>query len=251
MDIMHAPTQNQQTRSEDASKIHSSSHDNHRPQRTTLGIDWDAILARETTARFTPKSVRRYLVLVVERMNRYFKMIIAGAKIGCVEFTRMNDDSTILSTWACRQLFPRRINIVWNEYGKEKTFHKTAFALWLQASNRNDIQHPPATIGEKPPPQLALRWLQHILSLKFHSPILFNALNARHTVYKSWLDFVGPDRQAEWSSTKRISQQLYLLFPSSRPPKNTRLKLKGIPVIEIPSKQTCYNIVAQHENSYV
>jgi hypothetical protein len=91
------------------------------------------------------------------------------------------------------------------------------------------------------PPSVVANWLRHILSLSNTDacPLEFNALNTRKNVYQSWHEVVG-ERKCEWSP-KRISEALYRTFPRSRPIKGRREKLRGIAVIEIPSKSEFYD----------
>ena len=209
-----------------------------------IPINWNLILAK-TTPKWTPRSVRSYLSTVCEKINAHFAIVMSGPKIGSIEVTRLNRESAqppikvILSTWRCQQLFPKKVSIAWMENETRKQIHMSAFSLWLKSSNRREVQ-PEVSVPIQPPSVVA-NWLRHILSLSNTDacPLEFNALNTRKNVYQSWYEVVG-ERKCEWSP-KRISEALYRTFPRSRPIKGRREKLRGIAVIEIPSKSEFYD----------
>ena len=206
-------------------------------------IDWKSILQR-TAPRWYPKSVRAYLCTVVDRMNKHFAIAVSGSKIGSIQLTiDSSKPSRWLSTSRCRELFPHKISMVWEENGQKKQFHRSVFAMWLISGNRREIETAPAFKNANQPPNVVLRWLVHVLAIK-DCPIKFNAYNCRKKVYQSWWDYVGMDRKLDYSP-RRISQLIYNCFPHTRPAKGTRLKLKGRPVIDIPSKEFCTKLLNQ------
>lgn len=203
-------------------------------------IDWENIL-RRTARRWTPKTVRRYLIGVVARMNQYFAIAVSGRNLGWIQFTLNNQKSIWLSTWRCRELFDsHKISIVWEENGARMRMHRSAFSLWLKSGNRRELESTPIESRvDFQPPTIALQWLQRVLTTK---EVNFNAFNARKKVYQSWWTFVGTDRKHEYSP-KRISQLMYQLFPHTRPSKGKRLTFRGKPVLDIPSVEFCSRVV--------
>ena len=221
------------------------------PQHISQPIDWSAILAYENNGEWTPHSVRRYLVAVVERLNQHFAMVMGGRQLGSIELTRLNRVPTkppvriTLSTWRCSQLFPQKVSLSWLEKGLRKRFHMTAFALWIKSTNRKEVLLETAgssLINGRGQHCFAIRWLKEMLTLADAGKctIVFDALNVRQAVYKSFWLVNG--RKTEWSP-RRISEALYSIFPNSRPIKGKRIRLKGKSVIDIPSQEVCCNIL--------
>ena len=210
-------------------------------------INWDLILAR-TTLTWTPRSVREYLGIVLNRINDHMAVIMCGPKIGSIEVSRLNRIAdqppikVILSTWRCQQLFPRKISLAWLEHGKKRSIHTSAFSLWLKSRGRREIQ--PEMSMPVQPPTVAADWLRHVLSLSHTDacPIDFNTMNVRKKVYESWWELLPEHRKQEWSP-KRISEHLYQLLPSTKPIKGKREKLRGVAVIAIPHKTVCYDVL--------
>lgn len=221
-------------------------------------IDWGAIMLPSfpPNTQWTPTSVRAYLSLVVSRMNNHFAMIMSGRHIGWLELTRLNRNPTkppvkvVLSTWKCRQLFPKKLNITWLESGKRKRFHMAVFALWMKSCERKEVQlETAATLQLGDVPNIGIKWLKKMLSLSETDacPIVFNALNIRKLVYESFWNVVGQARKHEWSA-KRISECLYRLFPASRPKNGKRPRLKGVYVIDIPCVADCYDVLNEFKS---
>ena len=212
----------------------------------TQPIDWEAILAR-TATKWTPKSVRRYLFTICHRMNTHFAVIMDGRDFGKIAITRFNRDNEpviiVCTIWKCTQLFNRKIGLQWNEDDKRKRIHMTAFALWLKSGNRKEIRPP---ISPNYPITPAAIWLQKMLLLADNGecPIVFDSLNTRQAVYESFWNVIGVERKAEWLP-KTISQAVYNLLPSSRPIGGRRSRIKGVGMINIPTKQECRTALGQ------
>ena len=212
-------------------------------------INWSLILAK-TVPKWTPRTVRSYLVNVCEKLNAHFAVLMSGPKIGNIECTRLNRDPTqppikvILSFWRCQQLFPKKISLKWVENDSIRQIHMSCFQMWMKSGNRREIQ--PAVKAPNQPPDIAVQWLRQMLALSHTDacPIEFNKSNVRQHVYESWLELIPENRRVDWTP-KRISASIYRLFPGSRPYKGYRQRLRGVAVINIPSIETCIDALEQ------
>ena len=215
-----------------------------------IPINWDTILDVGDTTVWIPQTVRLYLRSVVERLNRHFGMIMTGPNMGCVQISRQNatpskkDVRVTISIFKCSQMYNRKVSLSWMEQGKHKRFHMAAFILWLKSGNRKNITVETTSMSymyhrSNTP---AIKWLKEMVLLAEvkRCPITFDALNIRKTVYDTFWKVNG--RKNEWSA-QRISQELYTIFPQSRPMKGRRVRWKGKACIDIPSRETCSEIL--------
>jgi hypothetical protein len=239
--------------SSESSKVHLSSKSSlSHTSAVCEPIHWKDILAPITTAKWTPALVRDYLITVVNRMNKHFAMITCGRNIGSIEVTRFNANpaktpiTVTLSSWRCKELFPKKVSICWKEGGKMRRIHTTALSLWMKAGNRREVQLESNAYGATPRrSNAAVKWLTTMLRLAEvnQCPIVFNALNPRHHIYETFLNVIGQSRRNEWSP-KKISQAIYRICPQSRPVRgDPPLRLRGEYVINIPSEEICHHML--------
>jgi hypothetical protein len=216
----------------------------------SVPIDWNSILA--CTKPLTPVSARTYLINVVNRLNRHFAMVMNGKNTGSIEVTRMHPNpsekstTVTLSSWRCKELFPRKVSVTWMEAGKRRRIHTTALSLWLKSGNRREVRLDKAASAVPLSTDAAVKWLRKMLQLteKNECPLVFNALNARTLVYNTYWDVVGRHRKHEWTP-KRISQHIYRILPTSRPVKGSKVRLRGVYMIDIPSIDVCHDALAK------
>ena len=228
-------------------------------QKATLGnatatvcqpIAWEEIL-KHPSARFTPKSVRHYLFQIVEKLNPHFGLWMDGDKMCKLRVRRKGRDTNqhvdvTLSTWRAKQLFPWLVRACWVEGGKKKKLSRNVVDIFLSSRNRNELYqeaHVPLPLSQRSP---VVEWLKLQLALPEECCSLkFGGLNARKMVYESFLEEMPYPN--DWSA-KAISQELYNCLPSARPTKGKRLRLKGVAVMYLPSRERCQMVL---ENWYM
>ena len=209
-------------------------------------INWDEIL-KKPDEKFTPKRVRMYLIDVIARMSIHFAVIMNGPQIGklrCRRSKKYNENQFIdihVSIWSARQLFPRMVEIQWQENGKNKSFRKNVIDLFLMAADRKEIYQTTETATQPLLP--VLKWLEQQLSLPEEvCPIKFDGLNDRQVIYSSFLeDKSHPD---DWTP-RSISQAFYKSLPGCRPGRGKRIRKRGVAVMYMPSRQECQKILDQ------
>ena len=207
-------------------------------------INWVAIL-KKPDEKFTPKTVRIYLINVVSRLSQYFSIWMDGSNIGklqCRRAGKYNKDQCIdinISIGCARSLFPRMVNCQWTEKNKQKSFRKNVIDLFLMAADRKEIYQTTTTATQPLVP--VLKWLEQQLSLPEEvCPIKFDGLNDRKVIYSSFLeDKTHPD---DWSP-RSISQALYKTLPGCRPTTGRRIRKRGLAVMFICSREECQKII--------
>ena len=215
-------------------------------------IAWDDILKHPAT-RFHPKSVRRYLFNVVEKLNNHLAIWMDGPSICKLRIRRNgtqggNVDVSV-SVWRARQLFPWMVQCQWLENEKKKMLFRNVIEIFLAAKNRKEIYHTP-TVSELPLRQSpVIEWLKTQLALPVECCSLkWAGLNPREWLYSSFLEEVKYPE--EWNP-KKISQEMYSILPSCKPTK--RLRQHGISMMYVPSRDSCKRVldnwIQKYENN--
>jgi hypothetical protein len=205
-------------------------------------ILWDEILEKPLQ-KFTPTTVRIYLVDVVARMSKYFGLWMDGPNVGKLRCSRAGKyEGTIdinLSLYCARQLFPKTVSCNWVENGKNKSFRKSVIDLFLMASDRKQIYQ--ASTCATQPLVPVLKWLESQLSIPPEvCPIIFDGLNDRKILYSSFLE--GKAHPEDWSP-RSISQAFYSSLPGCRPTTGTRIRKRGVAVMYVPSREQCNRVL--------
>ena len=215
-------------------------------------IPFDTIL-QQPTARFTPKSVRRYILQVVERLNHYFQIWMDGPNMCKLRVLR-NGRTTAqvavnLSVWRAKQLFPRMVCCKWVEAGKKKTLFRNVIDLFLQARNRKEIYHESQAFISSPLQHShVVEWLKTQLALPEECcSVKWGGLNTRQLLYDSFVEDM-PHPQ-DWSP-KRISQSIYKLLPSCRPDAGKRVRRMGVASMYIPTRERCSIVLERWTQKY-
>ena len=210
-------------------------------------IDWESILHAERTPQ-TPRAIRSYLSNVVERMNKYFAVCVHGPMTGKIMVTREarapggSPESIFVSVWRAQSLFPRKIQLRWREGDLTQTLFKPAVDVWLRSSARREIL---PTSTHTPPPHPLVKWLKAMLSMPDEVSLLqYDALNPRRTLLDSFWQHVRTP--AQWTA-KRFWQTLYSICPQSRPAKYSRVKLRGVDHVFVPSREQIADNIAFFE----
>ena len=222
-------------------------------QKATLGnasqtvcrkINWPHIL-QQPKASFTPKTVRKYLVDVIERLNTHFAVWMDGPKMGRIRVSRSPTMGTNLvqvdiSTYRAREMWPQMVQCKWWENGKKKVLFRNVVDLFLRSRNRRELfQCQPLNQPLCTSP--VIQWLRTQLSLPIECcAIKWGGLNARSMLYDSFLETVS---HPEDFSPKSISQEFYRALPSCRPETGVRIRRKGIAVMRMPSRDRCCDLL--------
>ena len=215
-------------------------------------IPFDTML--QQPVRFTPKTVRRYLWQVVERLNHYFSIWMDGpnmCKIRVIRNGRTTAQVVVnLSVWRAKQLFPRMVCCKWvDQDGKKKTLFRNVIDLFLQARNRKEIYHESQPFTSSPLQHShVVEWLQTQLALPEECcSIKWGGLNTRQMLYDSFLEnMLHPE---DWSP-KRISQAYYKLLPSCRPDSGKRVRRMGVASMYIPTRERCSKVLERWAQIY-
>jgi hypothetical protein len=136
-----------------------------------------------------------------------------------------------VSVWRAQSLYPRKLDLVWQEGGRRQTLFKPALDVWLRSSARREII--PGAM--KVPAHPLVTWLRALLSPPDEvSLLLFRGLNARRPLLQS---FYRSARMPEQWPPKRFWQSLYRIVPQSRPAKYLRVKLRGVDCVYLPGRE--------------
>ena len=209
-------------------------------------IDWVAITHANAPPK-TPKDVRDYLNLVVARMNQHLAVVMHGPMTGKIMVTRQSriagTESIFVSVWRAQSLFPRKIQLNWLENGRQRTLFKTALDVWLRSSARKEVM--PAAHVESSSKHPVVQWLKAELSPPDEvSLLLYRGLNPRRALLESFYQTL---RMPEQWPPKRFWQALYGIVPQSRPAKHTRVKLRGVDCVFLPSREDIVTNIAAYE----
>ena len=175
-------------------------------------IAWDDILNHPAT-RFHPKSVRRYLFNVVEKLNNHLAIWMDGPSMCKLRIRRNgtqggNVDVSV-SVWRARQLFPWMVQCQWLENEKKKMLFRNVIDIFLAAKNRKEIYHTP-TVSELPLRQSpAIEWLKTQLALPVECCSLkWAGLNPREWLYSSFLEEVKEELFDDWARSTSCIEHL-------------------------------------------
>lgn len=221
-------------------------------QKATLGnasqtvcqpINWQDIL-EQPEASFTPQTVRKYLVDVIERLNQHWGVWMDGQLMGKMRVTRNATTGVApvevnISTWRARQLWPQMIQCTWTENGSKKTLFRNVVDMFLKSRNRKELyQRQPLNRPQRSP---VIQWLRTQLSLPMECcEIQWGGLNSRKMLYDSFLETVA--HPEDWTP-KSISQEFYRALPSCRPVTGVRVRRKGIAMMYMPGRTLCCDIL--------
>jgi hypothetical protein len=231
-------------------------------QQKTLGnaastvchpIDWAEIL-KQTEKIFTPKTVRAYLVSVVDKMNKHFAIWMDGPKMGKIRITRRPRHGTTpvvvsVSVWRARQLFPHMLQVRWLlESGIQKTLFRNVINLWSCSRNRKEIYQ---EIPRQTSPLChspVIEWLKLQLALPEElCEIKWGGLNVRRTLYESFLETI---KYPEDWTPKKISQEFYRTLPACRPATGVRVRRNGVACMHMPSRESCNTLLEHWAQKY-
>jgi|TARA_B110000090_G_scaffold72645_1_gene82815 hypothetical protein len=223
-------------------------------QKATMGnasqtvchpINWQDIL-KQPEASFTPQTVRKYLVDVIERLNQHWGVWMDGQLMGKIRVTRNATTGVApvevnISTWRARQLWPQMIQCTWtSQTGEKKTLFRNVVDMFLKSRNRKELYQSQTQIQPLCTSPV-IQWLRTQLSLPIECcAIKWGGLNARSLLYDSFLETCA--HPEDWTP-KSISQLLYRALPSCRPVTGVRVRRKGIAMMYMPGRTLCCDIL--------
>ena len=209
-------------------------------------IDWNEIL-NYPDAKFTPRSIREFIAAVVHRMNGHFAIFVAGNNNGKLQVThrqRLNDALIvdIMTIQRAKTLFTRRFHAKWIEQGTSKRIFKSVIDIFVHySSHRKEIYEPPIQQAQLVRQSPVKKWLTtQLLACPSLCPITFGALNPRKIIYDTFLQEVNI--KEHWSK-KRISNEIYISMPSTKPDHGKRIRRGKISMMWIPSRSYCEELL--------
>ena len=181
-------------------------------------------------------------------MNKHLAVVMHGSMTCKIMVTRQSriagTETIFVSVWRAQSLFPRRIQLRWLENGRQRTLFKTALDVWLRSSARKEVM-PCAHQSENFTDIEVVQWLKAAISPPDEvSLLLYRGLNPRRALLQSFHQTLHMPEQ--WPA-KRFWQALYGIVPQSRPAKHTRVKLRGVDCVYIPSREDILANIAAYE----